>query len=60
VRALWATIEPTCSGWALQGSPGLTFSVTPDPSDTSQVAVYILDKQQGPFEITIGAIEATT
>lgn len=33
---------------------------TLDPSSISQVSVYILDKQQGPFEITIGAIEATT
>lgn len=30
-----------------------------DPSRIDQVAVYILDKQQGPFEITVGAIEAT-
>ena len=29
-----------------------------DPSRIDQVAVYILDKQQGPFEITVGAIEA--
>ena len=31
---------------------------TLDPSLINQVAVYILDKQQGPFEITVGAIEA--
>ena len=31
---------------------------TLDPSGISQVSIYILDKQQGPFEITIGAIEA--
>ena len=31
---------------------------TLDPSGISQVSVYILDKQQGPFEITIGSIEA--
>lgn len=30
-----------------------------DPSTIDQVAVYILDKQQGPFEITVRAIEAT-
>ena len=29
-----------------------------DPSRIDQVAVYILDKQQGPFDITVGAIEA--
>lgn len=31
---------------------------TLDPSLINQVAVYILDKQQGPFEITVDAIEA--
>lgn len=32
---------------------------TLDPSSISQVAIYILDKQQGPFEITVSAIDAT-
>jgi hypothetical protein len=32
---------------------------TLDPSRISQVSVYILDKQQGSFEITISAIDAT-
>lgn len=32
---------------------------TLDPSNISQVSVYILDKQQGPFELTISAIHAT-
>jgi hypothetical protein len=32
---------------------------TLDPSRISQVSVYILDKQQGPFEINISAIDAT-
>lgn len=31
---------------------------TLDPSLIDQVSVYILDKQQGPFEITVNAIEA--
>lgn len=30
-----------------------------DPSSISQVSVYILDKQQGPFELTVSALEAT-
>ena len=30
-----------------------------DPSRISQVAVYILDKQQGPFALTIRGIDAT-
>jgi hypothetical protein len=33
---------------------------TLDPSTISQVAVYILDKQQGPFELTINGIDAAT
>jgi Complex I intermediate-associated protein 30 (CIA30) len=32
---------------------------TLDPSSISQVSVYILDKQQGPFELTVSAIDAT-
>lgn len=32
---------------------------TLDPSGISQVSIYILDKQQGPFELTISAIEAS-
>ena len=32
---------------------------TLDPSSISQVSVYILDKQQGPFSLTIGSIDAT-
>lgn len=31
-----------------------------DPSTIDQVSVYILDKQQGPFKITVGAIDAVT
>jgi hypothetical protein len=30
-----------------------------DPSSISEVSVYILDKQQGPFELTIRGIDAT-
>ncbi|MCV7170458.1 CIA30 family protein [Mycobacterium manitobense] len=33
---------------------------TVDPSGIDQVSVYILDKQQGPFELTVTAIDATT
>ena len=32
---------------------------TLDPSSISQVSVYILDKQQGPFELAISAIDAS-
>ena len=33
---------------------------TMDPSTIDQLAVYILDKQQGQFDITVTAIDATT
>lgn len=32
---------------------------TLDPSSINQVSIYILDKQQGPFEVTVSAIDAT-
>lgn len=31
-----------------------------EPSGINQVSVYILDKQQGPFELTSSAVDATT
>lgn len=45
---------------------GMRFDPAPDaprhlnPSSINQVAVYLLDKQQGPFEIRISAIDAIT
>ena len=33
---------------------------TLDPSSISQVSLYILDKQQGPFELTVSKIDATS
>lgn len=30
-----------------------------DPSAISRVAIYILDKQQGPFQLIVGAIESS-
>ncbi|MGE2728219.1 CIA30 family protein [Mycolicibacterium vaccae] len=32
---------------------------TLDPSRINQISVYILDKQQGPFELTISSVDAT-
>ncbi|WP_284230363.1 CIA30 family protein [Mycobacterium antarcticum] len=40
--------------------PALDAPQTLDPSNIDQVSVYILDKQQGPFELTISTIDATT
>jgi hypothetical protein len=33
---------------------------TLDPSAINRVSIYILDKQQGPFQLTVNAIDATT
>lgn len=33
---------------------------TLDPSTINRVSIYILDKQAGPFEITVSAIVAST
>ncbi len=38
--------------------PAPTAPQTLDPSTISQVSVYILDKQQGPFELTISSLDA--
>lgn len=40
--------------------PALDAPQTLDPSHIDEVAVYILDKQRGPFEITVSAIDAIT
>lgn len=45
-------------GMRLDPAPGAPQTL--DPSGVSQVSVYILDKQQGPFTITIAAIDAAT
>lgn len=45
-------------GMRLDPAPGAPQAL--DPSLIDEVAVYILDKQQGPFAITISAIDATT
>ena len=45
---------------SLENNGGFTSARSPqDPSVISQVSVYILDKQQGPFTLTIDAIAAT-
>jgi hypothetical protein len=33
---------------------------TLDPSAISRVAIYILDKQEGPFQLTVDAIVASS
>ena len=44
-------------GMRLDPAPNAPQSL--DPSGISQVSVYILDKQQGPFELTVRGIDAT-
>ncbi|MCH9723174.1 MAG: CIA30 family protein [Actinomycetia bacterium] len=44
---------------SLENNGGFTSARSPqDPSVISQVSVYILDKQQGPFDIAISGIDA--
>ncbi len=71
----WSYIQrfPTDAGvWRIYDLPvggfrpvGMRLDPAPDapqtlnPSTISGVSIYILDKQQGPFEITVTAIDAT-
>ncbi|MEH3130966.1 MAG: CIA30 family protein [Mycolicibacterium neoaurum] len=41
-------------------NPAPEAPATLDPSTIDQVAIYILDRQQGPFQITINSISAVT
>ena len=45
-------------GFRLDPAPEAPQSL--DPSSISRVAIYILDKQQGPFNLTVTAIDALT
>jgi hypothetical protein len=44
-------------GMRLDPAPSAPQSL--DPSTVDQVAIYILDEQQGPFELSVSAIDAT-
>ena len=43
-------------GRRLEPAPGAPQTL--DPASISQISFYILDKQQGPFQLTVGAVGA--
>jgi len=59
----WRTYELPIGGFQ---PVGMRFDPAPDappsldPSTVSRVSIYILDKQQGPFHLTVSAIDAST
>ena len=59
----WRTYELPISGFQAVGmrlDPAPYAPQNLDPSTVSRVSIYILDKQQGPFSLTVGAIDAST
>jgi len=58
----WRTYELPIGGFQ---PVGMRFDPAPDapqsldPSNVSRISIYILDKQQGPFELTVSAINAS-
>jgi len=60
---VWRTYELPIGGFQPVGmrlDPAPDAPQTLDPSTMSRVSIYILDKQQGPFQLTVNAIDATT
>lgn len=60
---VWRTYELPIGGFQAVGmrlDPAPYAPQSLDPSTVSRVAIYILDKQQGPFELTVSAINAST
>jgi len=58
----WRTYELPIGGFQPVGmrlDPAPDAPQSLDPSTISRVSIYILDKQQGPFELTVGAINAS-
>jgi len=58
----WQTYELPIGGFQAVGmrlDPAPYAPQTLDPSTVSRVSIYILDKQQGPFELTVGAVNAS-
>jgi hypothetical protein len=58
----WRTYELPIGGFQAVGmrlDPAPYAPQSLDPSTVSRVSIYILDKQQGPFELTVGAINAS-
>jgi hypothetical protein len=58
----WRTYELPIGGFQAVGmrlDPAPYAPQSLDPSTVSRVSIYILDKQQGPFELTVSAINAS-
>ena len=59
---VWRTYELPIGGFQPVGrflNPAPEAPQTLDPSTISRIAIYILDKQQGPFQLTVTAIDAS-
>jgi len=60
---VWRTYDLPIGGFQPVGmrlDPAPDAPQTLDPSTISRVSIYILDKQQGPFDLTVNAIDAST
>jgi hypothetical protein len=58
----WRTYELPIGGFQAVGmrlDPAPYAPQSLDPSTVTRVSIYILDKQQGPFELTVSAINAS-
>jgi len=59
---VWRTYELPIGGFQAVGmrlDPAPYAPQTLDPSTVSRVSIYILDKQQGPFELSVSAVNAS-
>jgi hypothetical protein len=59
---VWRTYELPIGGFRAVGmrlDPAPYAPQTLDPSTVSRVSIYILDKQQGPFELSVSAVNAS-
>ena len=59
---VWRTYQLPIGGFQPVGmrlDPAPDAPQTLDPSTINRVSIYILDKQQGPFQLTVNAIDAS-
>ena len=59
---VWRTYELPIGGFQAVGmrlDPAPYAPQNLDPSTVTRISIYILDKQQGPFELTVGSINAS-
>ena len=60
---VWRTYELPIGGFQAVGmrlDPAPDAPQTLDPATIGRISIYILDKQQGPFRLTVNAIDAST